>query len=397
MAAAVALSGCGAEPPYQDDNFPLAEAVATLPQAIQGGYVDEADKAVVGIVHLQGSWVSACSGTLIASNVVLTAQHCVAPVLNQVNGGVVCGTTTFGSPYTPTDLWITTETTLPYNPSAYVQGQEVRVVPGGNEFCGRDIAVIILQTPIDPAEAQPMIPRVDTQIAYPDEYYAVGYGQTSDGDPNSSGTRHRRDGLYVGCVGSGCPTFDFAIKEEEWQGDAGVCSGDSGGPAADLLDRVTGVASRGATNCSFPVYGSVYGWGQWIKDTIVYASTLIGAEPPPWATGFPTDPVYTASVGDQCISPELCPGGVCYDDYCTRPCQEQAPCPEGYECGEDGFCAEIPEPPPPQEEEPTTNKKQVTTTACGCRVVAPTGSAGAYGLLGLTLLGLFAARRRRPE
>ena len=55
------MAGCGAEPPNDYNNFPLDEAVATLPQAIQGGYVDEADTAVVGIVLLQGMSIAACS------------------------------------------------------------------------------------------------------------------------------------------------------------------------------------------------------------------------------------------------------------------------------------------------------------------------------------------------
>src|SRR5512140_2924004 len=75
------------------------EATAAVREPIQGGYRDEADKAVVGIQYVTGYEMFSCTGSLLAPNLVLTAQHCVSTLKNEVSGGVVCSQTTFGNPY----------------------------------------------------------------------------------------------------------------------------------------------------------------------------------------------------------------------------------------------------------------------------------------------------------
>jgi hypothetical protein len=293
LSLAIASGGCAQEEELEG----LQEAIGTLPLPIQGGYVDDQSSAVVGIVHFNLGNFGACSGTLIAPNVVLTAGHCVAQSTEE---GVNCETTRFGAQYSASSLYVTTKTTFGQNPSEYHQGKEIVLPPGGDEFCGRDQAILILAQPITEAEAVPRVPRVDWPLQVGEEYYAVGFGGTFDGDQNNS-SRHRRDGLFTQCVGQSCPSL--SIKLTEWRGEAGVCSGDSGGPAFDLQDRVVGVASRGAPGCNLPVYGHVHGWADWIKDTTMYATTSAGIEPPAWATGYPTDPAYSHPVGGECKRP----------------------------------------------------------------------------------------------
>jgi hypothetical protein len=343
------LAGCAgdAEPRY-----------TVRQQAIQGGYTDNLDKAVVGLVMFVGGGYGTCSGTLITPNIVLTAQHCIAPVENEVQGGVVCGHTSFGSPYDGDQLYITTDTVLSQDDNAYYEVDEV-IIPPGDGLCGHDIAILVLDQSVPNDEAVPFPPRVDSPIqADPsgltvesEIYSAVGYGNTSDGwgwggggGGGGSGERRRLDDLQAFCEGLGCGQAEY-IYETEWLGDTGVCQGDSGGPALDAESRVIGVVSRGAQGCEDPVYTSVYGWRDWIMGVVIDRSEATGEEVPAWATGGATNTSWP--VGDPCADDAECFSGICHERLCTRHCDAEAPCPEGYGCHPDlGICVAPPVGPP---------------------------------------------------
>jgi MYXO-CTERM domain-containing protein len=338
-----AANGCGA------DDGSAVQRIAQSDDAIKGGYEDTADTAVVGVLHFSQSAFGMCSGTLIAPNLVLTARHCVSDILNDQDGGVYCPVTTAGKLYPADTMYVTTRAAFEQDASAYRASAEVIGLPVDTDiFCGHDQALLVLAEPIPATEAVPYTPRVDTPIVAGEEYYAVGFGATGDSGAGS-GERRRRDGLFIECVAEECPTQQ--VKETEWVGDTGICSGDSGGPAIDLQNRVIGVTSRGSQGCDNPVYGYVYGWGQWIKDTAVYAAGIGGYPPPAWATGSPTDPVFNNPVGGECTVPADCPSNVCLyqsDElhFCTRPCNESAPCPDGYTCDlAQGLCTQNAPPP----------------------------------------------------
>ncbi|MBT6433950.1 MAG: S1 family peptidase [Deltaproteobacteria bacterium] len=320
--ALVGLTACGTEEP----TILLAGAIEQDSAAISGGYNDNEDTAVVGIVSLANNSLGICSGTLIAPNVVLTAQHCVAPTSSE---GVLCGATTFGQSYDPSGLFISTKRRLTQSPDDYYSTAEILVPPGGSDFCGYDIALMILNNPVDPAEATPRIAAVDVDLEQSDGYYAVGYGAT-DGAGSGSGQRRRRDGLYVACVADECPPAYTTYQE--MIGDTGVCQGDSGGPAFDLEHRVVGIASRGSAGCEMPIYTYVRAWGDWIKDKVIYGTTGAGVDTPKWAYGAPTDPIYTLRVGAECTTDSDCESNMCRDGYCTRPCEDLAPCPDSFMC-----------------------------------------------------------------
>jgi hypothetical protein len=269
IAAAPSLLACSDEPPAPWSRTGEAS------EQILGGQLDTTDTAVVGIVHLFGQGYGQCSGSLLSPNVVLSAIHCVAPTPQQID----CPTANVGPAYSASEFYVTTDTSI--SEQGQFRGVREVVVPPGSGFCGRDVSILILDTLIDTSEALPYAPR-DVPLAPGEIYSAAGYGEQGDGGP--SGTRMRRNDLSVLCVGAGCGAPEY-VYDAEWVGDIGVCSGDSGGPAIDQQNRVTGVASRGAQGCEQPLYGDVYSHLQWIRDTTIYASNLAGIAPPPWTQG----------------------------------------------------------------------------------------------------------------
>jgi hypothetical protein len=336
--AAVCSAGCTA--PTEPEPPAVFESIGSLGQPISGGTIDAADTSVVGIViYNGGSGFGGCTGTLIAPNVVLTAHHCVAKI--NTGGAVDCVNSKFYSPYPASTLYVTTKTTFPFTPTGYRTTKQVLVQPG-SAVCGNDVAILVLNEAIPSDEAVPRVPRVDSSPASEEAYYAIGYGELSDGG-NNSGTRYRRDGLKVKCVGTDCHAGGY-ITKTELLGDTGVCQGDSGGPASDLADRVFGVASRGAAGCQQPVYSDVFGFGEFIKQSTVNATQAAGVPIPDWALGVPTDPIYHYPVGDACAQPTDCKSNACLAGTCTRVCTQQAPCPIGWLCGSNGFCQKPPAP-----------------------------------------------------
>jgi MYXO-CTERM domain-containing protein len=343
LAGLAALSGCAAPAD--------PELIGSAEEAIKGGYADPNDVNVVDIVWIEGQYLSECSGSLLAPNMVLTAHHCVSEITGTVGGGVDCFQSKFAAPDKPSNFYVSTKQFLSMNPADFHTVKEVIIPPNSSGVCGGDQAILILSDNIQPTEAVPLIPRVDTQIAKGDVYSAIGFGGTQD-DGTGSGQRRRLDNLVVDCVGKPCAQIygGQIDTDTEWVGDHGICEGDSGGPAIDAQGRVIGVTSRGGAGCTSPIYGDLFGWADWIKSNALHAAEVGGYQAPPWATGYPTDPAYSFPVGDPCGNPSTCQSGLCLadaqGDYCTRACLENAPCPDGYTCeviANQQICQRIPQ------------------------------------------------------
>ncbi len=381
------LAACGGA-----DDDPEQWSAATQP--IVGGEVDEQTTGAVGLALnvLDLFFFGHCSGSLIAPNVVLTAQHCVSLTDSESpSGGVICGETDFGMTAAGAAMRVTVEPVRPEadGPEFYKGTGQVRPAPGTDNLCGYDVALIILEGQgIGATRATPLVPRLEGPPATGDTYVAIGYGNT-DPEGGGSGTRMRIDGNTVTCTGLQCP-LGSSIAASEWRGDAPTCSGDSGGPAIDAEGRVMGALSRGPSGCTSSIYGDVSAWKDFIIETTLEAAELGDIDPPYWALTGSSVPPPAASPGEDCIG--LCTEGhVCARSLgkriCVLSCDDESPsCPEGATCDlHTGGCVQPP--PVPAVED---------NSGCTASPTPGSGNGSAWLASLLALLSLRSRRRNMP-
>ncbi len=305
------------------------------PGSLQSGIVDgRRETGRPEVVYLLNYSGGACTATLVAPRVVLTAKHCV----QSGRSPRAADPSAFRVLVGPDQRSFTAQYFV----------QEVRPAPGRWDLRdGSDVAVLILSSA---ARATPMEISWESPTDLAGETFtAVGYGQTPSG---SAGTKYATSKRVNGFMGG----FIFV--------EPAVCSGDSGGPLIGPDGKIWGVASfifsqnGGEPRCgSAPgAYNSVRAYRDFIEQAIEDSGACVPREETCNNVDDNCDGTVDEGctpVGAPCSTDEECVGNTCRvvvegsGRICTVPCDPLRPllgCPIGMYCANaetscEGLCA----------------------------------------------------------
>jgi hypothetical protein len=200
----LAFAGCDDRPPA-----PRGSCAAPIVDGIR-----ETDEDAV--VYIFNEWGAACTATVIAPRVVLTAKHCV-----------------LGLPARNWHVEVTSDARR--TPVADYGVVETRTTPGSS-IESSDIGIMILDRDFGYGfKRWEFTPWPELRAGSP--VTAIGFGLTDPDDDRSSGVKYRREG-HVTSLGR----LEFTTNGNN------ACSGDSGGPIV-FGDVVVGIASRVEEGC----------------------------------------------------------------------------------------------------------------------------------------------------
>jgi len=221
---------------------------AQLPTAQMFQRIETGSSGVVAIARTAPGQVAAlCSGALVASNLVLTARHCVAHSLNSRPSCDALGRSHNGGhveDVSDLDLAVYTGDAVALGTSEPVAHAIATVHPEGNILCDADVAFVLLDRPVTNVNILPL--RLGHAVEKGDFVVPIGFG---GGQSREIGTRVVHDLGRVLAVGPANNMKTGAVLGRyEFEVDNATCFGDSGGPAIDALTgEIVGVISRGAS------------------------------------------------------------------------------------------------------------------------------------------------------
>lgn len=336
------LFGCSSEPP-------IPSPVDESQEAIIGGVDDSgtgAHPAVVMLVNGNG----ACTASLIAPKLVLTARHCVSQNLQPGIGCDIYGNSTngnhVGNDFSPGSFDVFTGVNPNFGSPA-ASGAQLFHPPGQN-LCNNDIALLVLDKAI---ATTPLKVRLDWGPQEGELTTAVGYGSINDAQ-QGSGKRRRRTNVPVYTAGQ---DWNHLTGAGELAVGQAACAGDSGGPVISTGGAVIGVASRVA-NCNDPNTSAKYVRLDYHKALILQAFAAAGASPSHEAGSPPTPPPKKQIGEGPCTTGADCASALCQtagSSHCTDFCAQSGCNTAGMYCAdgqiaisggtiEEKFCTPIP-------------------------------------------------------
>lgn len=210
----------------------LSSELGRVEQPIVRGEPSDAteDATVYVLTRLTPTEGTACTGTLIAPNLVATALHCVT---ESALGTFSCGTDgslqaddmsqgRLGSFVEPSDVEIYAGVSVGSEPGAL--GAKL-IGTGSNQICRNDLAFVVLDRAMEAPIARV---RLNDFVRYGEALRVVGYGQT---DVDGSSGRYTRTGVRVVDVGPLADGESGTAAPRTFVANEGPCHGDSGGPA----------------------------------------------------------------------------------------------------------------------------------------------------------------------
>lgn len=233
-AIAAVAGACGGHESGRDAAVPRIESGVGI-RIIKGVASDLSQESVI---RLDQFGEFACTGTLVAPNLVLTARHCV----QEIGGSTECGSFVTNEPVTTlsVSMGITAKPTG-------ISGKQM-FVEKSTDACTTDLALVLLDADIPGAKIS-KLRFAPAKIGEP--AVTVGYGDDGSGQPSSK--RAQRAGLAVDGVGPAL--FQYKAKTDgpipvdlavgELVTGESTCSGDSGGPLFDGKGEIIAVTSRG--------------------------------------------------------------------------------------------------------------------------------------------------------
>ncbi|MGO9836518.1 MAG: trypsin-like serine protease [Polyangiaceae bacterium] len=256
-----------------------------------------------------------CSGALIAPDVVITARHCVSALVGPVEcpakGAQIAGSTPARS----------VRILLGDDVSSAVERATGRalVVPPTDSLCGADIALVLLDEPVD--DVQPLTVR-PTGAANGDRVKSIGFGRFRGA--GASMTKLVRDQVLV----LGTTSAELLVAEAPCDKDG------CGGPAIDETSgEIVGVASRSVPGASMAsnAYTRADAFFNLIENALAGSvfSTAEGAGVLKAKKGSP-------DLGANCVRGADCSAGACVtvgvQRYCSRSCSGDDACPAHFRC-----------------------------------------------------------------